>query len=94
MSGPLQDVPLLSGCCMVVQPQAFRAVGGFDERFFLYFEDYDLCMRLISQGRVVRDPSHLIVHHGGQAARKGWRHILWFLRGGLRFFNIWGWRWV
>jgi len=94
ISGPLQDVPLLSGCCMVVQPQAFRAVGGFDERFFLYFEDYDLCMRLLSEGRVVRDPSHLIVHHGGQAARKGWRHILWFLRGGLRFFNSWGWRWV
>ena len=92
--GPLQDVPLLSGCCMVVQPRAFRAVGGFDERFFLYFEDYDLCMRLLSEGRVVRDPSHLIVHHGGQAARKGWRHILWFLRGGLRFFNSWGWRWV
>ena len=94
ISGPLQDVPLLSGCCMVVQPRAFRAVGGFDERFFLYFEDYDLCMRLLSEGRVVRDPSHLIVHHGGQAARKGWRHILWFLRGGLRFFNSWGWRWV
>ena len=94
ISDPLQDVPRLSGCCMVVQPRAFRAVGGFDERFFLYFEDYDLCMRLLSEGRVVRDPSHLIVHHGGQAARKGWRHILWFLRGGLRFFNSWGWRWV
>jgi len=94
MSGPLQDVPLLSGCCMMVRSEAFRAVAGFDERFFLYFEDYDLCMRLVSQGRVVRDPSQLIVHHGGQAARKGWRHILWFLRGGLRFFNRWGWRWV
>ena len=94
ISGPLQDVPLLSGCCMVVQPRAFRAVGGFEERFFRYFEDYDLCMRLLSEGRGVRDPSHLMVHHGGQAARKGWRHILWFLRGGLRFFNSWGWRWV
>ena len=93
-TGPLQDVPLLSGCCMMVRSEAFRTIGGFDERFFLYFEDYDLCLRLLSQGRVVRDPSQLVVHHGGQAARKGVRHILWFLRGGLRFFNSWGWRWV
>ena len=75
-----------------VKREAFRDLGGF--KILTAFEDYDLCMRLLSEGRVVRDPSHLIVHHGGQAARKGWRHILWFLRGGLRFFNSWGWRWV
>ena len=94
LSGPVQDVPLLSGCCMLVRGDAWQAIGGFDEGFFLYFEDYDLCQRLRSVGRVVRDPNVTIVHHGGQAARKGWRHILWFIRGGLRFFSIWGWRWV
>jgi hypothetical protein len=94
LSGAVQDVPLLSGCCMLVRSDAWQAIGGFDEGFFLYFEDYDLCQRLRSVGRVVRDPSVTIVHHGGQAARKGWRHILWFIRGGLRFFSIWGWRWV
>lgn len=92
--GPVQDVPLLSGCCMLVRAEVFRGMGGFDERFFLYFEDYDLCLRMVREGRVVRDPNLQIVHHGGDAARKGWRHIGWFVRGGLRFFSTWGWRWV
>ena len=92
--GLLQDVPLLSGCCILIRANAWRSVGGFDERFFLYFEDYDLCQRLRKQGRIVRDPSVTVVHHGGQAARKGWRHIRWFVGGGLRFFSKWGWRWV
>jgi GT2 family glycosyltransferase len=92
--GGFQDVPLLSGCCMIARSDALRDVGGFNERFFMYFEDYDLCMRLGSKGRVVRDPSVRIVHHGGGAARKGFRHIIWFMSGGIRFFQIWGWRWV
>ena len=93
-AGGFQDVPLLSGCCMIARSDALRDVGGFNEQFFMYFEDYDLCMRLGARGRVVRDPSVRIVHHGGRAARKGFRHILWFVSGGVRFFRIWGWRWV
>ncbi|MDG1460998.1 MAG: glycosyltransferase [Luminiphilus sp.] len=92
--GGLQDVPLLSGCCMVARSDALRAVGGFNEQFFMYFEDYDLCMRMASIGRVVRDPDVRIIHHGGGAARKGLRHIIWFMSGGIRFFRTWGWRWV
>lgn len=92
--GGLQDVPLLSGCCMAARSDALRAVGGFNERFFMYFEDYDLCMRLSSIGRVVRDPNVRIIHHGGGASRKGVRHIVWFMLGGIRFFQTWGWRWV
>jgi GT2 family glycosyltransferase len=92
--GDLQDVPLLSGCCMVARSDALREVGGFNERFFMYFEDFDLCMRLASIGRVVREPNVRIIHHGGGAARKGVRHIIWFMSGGIRFFRTWGWRWV
>jgi len=92
--GPLQDVPLLSGCCLYLRTEAFLSVRGFDEDFFLYFEDYDLCRRLAERGRVVVDPELTVIHHGGQASKKGWRHILWFTQGGIRFFSRWGWRWV
>ena len=88
------DVPLLSGCCLLARTDALRAVRGFDERFFLYFEDYDLAMRMRDLGRVVRFGALQFVHHGGKASKKGWRHILWFTRGGIRFFSRWGWRWV
>ena len=53
-------------------------------KFFLYFEDFDWSVRL-EQGRrkTAYLPSVRVVHHGGGAARKGWRHIGWFVRSGV-----------
>ena len=33
-------------------------------------------------------------HHGGEAARKGWRHVAWFIGSGFRFYAKHGWRWL
>lgn len=93
-TGDLAPVPLASGCCMLLRTEALRRVGGFSERYFLYFEDFDLSIRLADQGRVAFDPEVLIVHHGGYAARKGWRHRFLFLRSALHFFRRHGWRWI
>jgi GT2 family glycosyltransferase len=88
------DVPLASGCFMLAPTRELQAVGGFDERYFLYFEDFDLSLRLGERGRLVFEPAMRIVHHGGYAARKGLRHVSYFLRSGIRFFNDHGWRWI
>ena len=54
---------------MALRRDAFMRVGGFDERFFLYFEDIDLCLRLREQvGEVVYEPSILVHHVRGAAA--------------------------
>lgn len=87
-------VPLASGCFMFVRTAQLSAVGGFDERYFLYFEDFDLCLRLGSLGRILYTPELRIVHHGGYAASKGWRHLQMFAGSGLRFFRQHGWRWI
>jgi GT2 family glycosyltransferase len=86
-------IELASGCCMWVRRDALDRVGGFNESFFLYFEDYDLSMRLQQLGELIESQRVRIIHHGGDAARKGWRHIGWFAAGAIRFFNRWGWRW-
>jgi hypothetical protein len=88
-----RDVPLASGCCLLARTGALQRVGGFDEGFFLYFEDYDLSLRLRAHGRIAYLPQMRIVHAGGGAARKGGRHLRLFLRSAWRFFGLHGWRW-
>jgi len=88
------DVDIASGCFMLVRTTALQAVGGFEESYFLYFEDFDLSLRLQRLGRLVFSPQMVIVHHGGNAARKGFAHVKYFVTSGIRFFNRHGWRWL
>ncbi|MGY1794148.1 glycosyltransferase family 2 protein [Geodermatophilus sp. SYSU D00525] len=61
----------LSGSCFLVDLEAFRAVGGFDPGYFMYFEDVDLGERLGRAGWLhVYAPSAVVVHEGGHATRR------------------------
>ena len=91
--GPIRPIPLASGCCMWVRRAAFDQVAGFDQAYFLYFEDYDLSLKMAEQGAIMEHQDIHIIHHGGDASRKGLRHVLWFIMGAARFFRRWGWRW-
>jgi GT2 family glycosyltransferase len=66
-----QHVAWVSGAVMMLDRSAFEEVGGFDERFFLFKEEEDLCLRLRRAGRpIVYDPSIVVRHHGSVVARK------------------------
>jgi GT2 family glycosyltransferase len=88
------DVVLASGCFMLVPTRTLRVSGGFSDDYFLYFEDFDLSLRLGGQGRLVFNPAVQIVHHGGYAASKGFKHVKYFIKSGITFFNQHGWRWI
>lgn len=61
-------VDWVSGACMVFTRQAFDSVGGFDEEYFMFVEDVDLCFRLKRQGwRSLYVPEAEIVHSGAHA---------------------------
>lgn len=92
--GQEADILLASGCFMLMRTAALQSVGGFNDKYFLYFEDFDLSIRLGSQGRLVYNPAIQIVHHGGYAARKGMQHVKYFIRSGFTFFREHGWRWI
>jgi N-acetylglucosaminyl-diphospho-decaprenol L-rhamnosyltransferase len=64
-------VDWVSSACMVVRAYAFRAVGGMDERFFVYMDDVDLCQRLRDAGwHVWYEPTAEATHLMGQGSRR------------------------
>jgi N-acetylglucosaminyl-diphospho-decaprenol L-rhamnosyltransferase len=67
-----ESVPVdwVSGACMLVRRSAFDEVGGFDPRYFLYWEDADLCRRLRARGYETRYvPGATAVHQVGHSSR-------------------------
>jgi N-acetylglucosaminyl-diphospho-decaprenol L-rhamnosyltransferase len=73
--GPVDWMP---GMCLLVRRSALERLGGFDERFFLYCEDMDLCRRLWQHGLAVYfEPEAVALHEGGASApRAGLLHVL------------------
>lgn len=89
-SGLSFDPPIVSGCFMFFRTTTLKITGGFDPSYFLYFEDYDLCLRTAAKSRITYVPSVSIVHYGGGVSRKGRRHISMFMRSAVRFYRTWG----
>lgn len=69
-----QNVDWMLGSCLMIRASFFQSIGGFDERFFMYFEDTDLCRRAWRNGyRVVYIPSATVIHdHARGSARERW----------------------
>ncbi|MFM0438535.1 glycosyltransferase family 2 protein [Paraburkholderia strydomiana] len=88
------DPPIVSGCFMLYRTTVLKQLAGFDPRYFLYFEDYDLSLRTHEVARVAYLPAVRVLHHGGGAARKGFAHIRMFISSAYKFFNRFGWKWL
>ncbi len=69
-TGGDQVVDWLSGACMLARRSALERVGGFDERYFLYWEDADICRRLRGIGLTVRyTPAAVATHQVGRSSQ-------------------------
>jgi GT2 family glycosyltransferase len=82
-------VDMISGACMLVRRAATLEVGLFDERYFLYCEDHDLCMRFLEAGwRILFVPDAKIVHQRGVCGRSRPLFIEWHKHKGMvRFYR-------
>lgn len=89
---PFKGVPIVSGCCMLCRGDALKKAEGFDGRYFMYFEDFDLSLRVARDRALACLPGMRITHRGGDSARKGAGHIGMFVRSAVRFYNTHGWR--
>lgn len=90
---PVASIQIASGSFMLCRRAALHAVGGFSDAYFLYFEDFDLSLRLGRTARLAYVPGVRIIHHGGYAGGKGPVHWLMFLRSAMIFFRRHGWKW-
>jgi N-acetylglucosaminyl-diphospho-decaprenol L-rhamnosyltransferase len=84
--GGAARVDWVAGMFMLFSAEAFRAVGGFDERYFLYYEDVELCRRLGRLGsQVLYDTRAEIVHDARRSSRRNPKYLRWHLASILRF---------
>lgn len=76
-----------AGMALVVNARAFEKIGGFDERYFLYCEDYDLCARLHAAGwSIVFDRGVAVIHDARRDSHASLRHLRWHLES---LWRVW-----
>jgi hypothetical protein len=85
--GPV-PVDWIAGMFMLFRSETYKAIGGFDEAYFLYYEDVDICRRLHAEGlAVVYHPGAEIIHDAQWGSRSNPRLALHHLRGALRYLR-------
>lgn len=79
----------VSGCCMLVKREVFEKIGFFDEKYFLYLEDVDFCVRVKKAGyKIYLTPTAKIFHYGG-ASGNDWIKIVYSLKNSILFTIKW-----
>jgi GT2 family glycosyltransferase len=82
------DCDFVVSCAMAVRPEAFRAVGGFDEAYFVYHEDVDFCLRLRQQQvRIRYEPAAVARHKVPPGTRRAPDRLYYLARNKLRLLR-------
>ncbi|MGC1617896.1 MAG: glycosyltransferase family 2 protein [Candidatus Acidiferrum sp.] len=85
------SVPVLSGCFMMLNCAALSQVGMFDERYFMYMEDVDLCRRMQERYKTIYFPKVAIYHGYEKGSYRSVRLMMRHIVSALRYFQKWGW---
>lgn len=76
----------VGGMFMLFRADSYRSVGGFDERFFLYYEDVDICTRLWKEGcLVLACPTAQVVHDARRTSRRSLKYLRWHVASMARY---------
>jgi len=81
-----------SGSFMLVRTDIFKKVKGFDERYFMYYEDTDLTRRINEISTAMFVPTASVVHGWERANGRNIKYILIMLKSLYKYMNKWGWK--
>ena len=78
----------IAGIFLMLKSETFRQINGFDERYYLYFEDVDLCTRAtLLNLKLLVDTNIQVQHDAQRASRKNPAYLFWHLQSAIRFYR-------
>jgi GT2 family glycosyltransferase len=85
------NLPYFQGSFLMLRTQLCNDLGGFDERFFMYGEDIDLCRRVYEVAQGIYVPEARVVHEYRRYSNRSWRGTWIGIQNNARYFHKWGW---
>lgn len=85
------NVPNLSGCFMFLRCDTLKQTGFFDERYFMYMEDIDLCRRIHAVSKTLFYPEVSIIHGFEKESYSNKTLLKHHIQSAIKYFNKWGW---
>jgi len=84
------EVDFCTGCFFVIRTDVFKEIGGFDEDYFLYFEDADITMKAKQKGKAYYAPSATVVHFWHRETASSGSRFMTQLKSMFIYFKKWG----
>jgi len=83
----IKKVDIVPGSALMIRRELFKKIGGFDENFFLYFEEMDLCKRVKDLGyKIALLPNAKVVHNWGESTKKSERNLTEIFRKSRQYY--------
>ncbi len=86
------EIENATGCFIFIRTELFRKLGGFDKRYFMYFEDCDLSREVNRVSKVVYNPQVTVYHEWHRDSKRNFRLKLIHITSMLRYFAKWSFR--
>ena len=86
----INDIEFATGCFFGIDTDLFKEINGFDERFFLYYEDMDITRRARAVRRAVYNPFFYVYHAWERSSAHSLRYFVVLVKGMFTYFKKWG----
>lgn len=87
----IYETPIISGCFSLFRTDALKKIDGYDERYFMYFEDFDISKRVNIYYKTIYFPLISVYHEYERGANKKIKLLIIFINSAIQYFNKWGW---